>query len=96
MALAQFTIGYSHDGNGGSPITKKPKKSSISKNASSNALDPNDQVALNRRAERFQREHQLERQKQNGTNHLKNNNRVFSASFGDTDEPEVVSCSKHF
>jgi hypothetical protein len=27
------------------------------------ALDPNDQAALNRRAERFQREHDLERQK---------------------------------
>lgn len=44
---------------------KKTKKSSIAKNAAS-ALDPSDHAALNRRAMRFQREHEIERQKSMG------------------------------
>jgi len=81
---------------GGSPLSKKAKKSSISKSTTSNAVDPNEQAALDRRAERFRREHQLERQKQDGngqssfTNHLRNiHNRPLSPSpFGNPDEPE--------
>lgn len=44
---------------------KKTKKSSIAKNAAS-ALDLSDHAALNRRAMRFQREHEIERQKSLG------------------------------
>ncbi|KAI0044526.1 hypothetical protein FA95DRAFT_1544980 [Auriscalpium vulgare] len=46
--------------------SKKAKKSQISKSATTNALDMNDRAALNRRAERFQREHEIERQKSIG------------------------------
>ena len=42
---------------------KKSKKSVITKSSTTNALDPNDQAALNRRAARFHREHEIERQK---------------------------------
>lgn len=42
---------------------KKSKKSAIAKASSANALDPSDQAALNRRAARFHREHEIERQK---------------------------------
>ena len=41
---------------------KKAKKSSVNKSAG-HSFDPNDLAALNRRAARFQREHELERQK---------------------------------
>ena len=44
------------------PSNRKVKKSAL-KHAAAHALDPNDQAALIRRAERFQREHDLERQK---------------------------------
>ncbi|KAI0084493.1 SAC3/GANP/Nin1/mts3/eIF-3 p25 family-domain-containing protein [Irpex rosettiformis] len=43
---------------------KKQKKTSISKQPPARALDPNDHAALSRRAARFQREHEIERQKQ--------------------------------
>lgn len=56
--------------------TKKIKKNSVPKTASSTALDPSDIVALNRRAARFQREHELERQRKNG--------KVYSHSHSDT------------
>lgn len=57
-------IFYSED----KPIVSKKKKSSISKHASHNPssyppVDSNDQAALNRRAQRFQREHEIEKQK---------------------------------
>ncbi|KAI0629157.1 SAC3/GANP/Nin1/mts3/eIF-3 p25 family-domain-containing protein [Trametes polyzona] len=42
---------------------KKTKKGSVAKSAAANALDPNDAAALHRRAARFQREHEIERQK---------------------------------
>ncbi|KAH7890722.1 SAC3/GANP/Nin1/mts3/eIF-3 p25 family-domain-containing protein [Phlebopus sp. FC_14] len=45
-----------------SVTSKKAKKTAIQKNAT-NAVDLDDQAALNRRAERFQREHEIERQK---------------------------------
>ncbi|TFK39401.1 SAC3/GANP/Nin1/mts3/eIF-3 p25 family-domain-containing protein [Crucibulum laeve] len=81
--------------------SKKAKKAA--KNAS-NAVDFNDQAALNRRAQRFQREHEIERAKLNGgvaTMSLKSNqqnghlfkNRVLgsrSASpFTAADDPEA-------
>ncbi|KZT63646.1 hypothetical protein DAEQUDRAFT_733584 [Daedalea quercina L-15889] len=43
--------------------SKKVKKTTVNKAASANSFDPNDVAALNRRAARFQREHDLERQK---------------------------------
>jgi SAC3 family protein LENG8/THP3 len=46
-----------------SATNKKQKKSAITKNAAQNALDPGDHAALNRRAARFKREHEIERQK---------------------------------
>ncbi|KAF5355258.1 hypothetical protein D9758_006025 [Tetrapyrgos nigripes] len=57
---------------------KKAKKSSVKQVTSATAsLDLNDQVALNRRAERFQREHEIERQKtlNGGQGSLKANSR---------------------
>ncbi|TDL23672.1 hypothetical protein BD410DRAFT_856434 [Rickenella mellea] len=46
------------------PISNKKKKSALAKNGTSQVnTDPNDQAALHRRAERFQREHEIERQK---------------------------------
>ncbi|KIL00729.1 hypothetical protein PAXRUDRAFT_129093 [Paxillus rubicundulus Ve08.2h10] len=44
------------------PASKKAKKAAMQKNAA-NTLDLGDQATLNRRAERFQREHEIERQK---------------------------------
>lgn len=49
--------------NTGTHEKKKTKKSQITKSGSPSALDPNDQAALNRRAARFQREHEIERRK---------------------------------
>ncbi|KAH7911063.1 SAC3/GANP/Nin1/mts3/eIF-3 p25 family-domain-containing protein [Hygrophoropsis aurantiaca] len=48
-------------------IGKKAKKAAIQK-AAANNLDLGDQAALSRRAERFQREHELERQKSTRVN----------------------------
>ncbi|EMD38887.1 hypothetical protein CERSUDRAFT_112615 [Gelatoporia subvermispora B] len=85
-----------HDGTATS--NKKTKKSSISKSASSGASDFNDVAALNRRAARFQREHDIERQKNlrtNGQGYLASpsaahlfQSRSATPSF-DADEPEV-------
>ncbi|KAI0255817.1 SAC3/GANP/Nin1/mts3/eIF-3 p25 family-domain-containing protein [Lactifluus subvellereus] len=46
--------------------SKKAKKNQANKSAVALALDVGDRAALNRRAERFRREHELEKQKQNG------------------------------
>jgi hypothetical protein len=46
--------------------SKKAKKNQANKAAAALALDVGDRAALNRRAERFRREHELEKQKQNG------------------------------
>ena len=78
--------------------TKKYKKTLAGKHASGKeSWDLQDQAALNRRAERFKREHQLERQKWvgNGQSSFHHNNAnthqdVFSStsSSGNWDEPE--------
>ncbi|KAF8998559.1 SAC3/GANP/Nin1/mts3/eIF-3 p25 family-domain-containing protein [Cyathus striatus] len=91
---------------------KKAKKSAL-KNAaaSSHTVDYNDQAALNRRAQRFQREHELERQKATGqsqANQFKNSTHLFnnnknpysrSASPMNVDEPEgdpnVIDWDRH-
>lgn len=46
-----------------SATSKKAKKSSSQKSTSASAWDLGDQATLNRRAERFQREHEIEKQK---------------------------------
>jgi SAC3 family protein LENG8/THP3 len=46
--------------------SKKAKKNQANKSVAALALDVGDRATLNRRAERFRREHELEKQKQNG------------------------------
>jgi hypothetical protein len=66
------------------------------------ALDVGDRAALNRRAERFRREHELEKQKQNGgggqASSLRNNQRTAhplvnlsrsATPFANADDPEA-------
>jgi len=88
---------------GASSNHKKVKKSQISKSTANNALDMNDRVALNRRAERFKREHTIEQQKTTGrggqtslkanhnTAHLFNDpmNSRSASPFADADDPEA-------
>ncbi|RDX48240.1 hypothetical protein OH76DRAFT_1440771 [Lentinus brumalis] len=59
---------------------KKTKKTSVSKSSAAGALDPIDRAALDRRAARFQREHELERQK----NWRQTNHHTASSSYGHT------------
>ncbi|KAI0372728.1 hypothetical protein BV20DRAFT_963798 [Pilatotrama ljubarskyi] len=80
---------------------KKIKKTSVSKSSTSHALDPNDMAALNRRAARFQREHEIERQKSSRqfNNHNSSyspyaNSQLFKSRSGtpatyDVDNPEA-------
>jgi len=59
-------------------MSKKTKKASTGKNYTNSyptTTEYNDQLALNRRAERFQREHELERMK-----HLRNGHQSLSGS----------------
>ena len=46
--------------------SKKSKKNQANKSAAAIAVDVGDRATLNKRAERFRREHELEKQKQNG------------------------------
>ncbi|KIK61600.1 hypothetical protein GYMLUDRAFT_996089 [Collybiopsis luxurians FD-317 M1] len=83
------------------PVNKKAKKASLKQVTTGTAsLDLDDQNALKRRAERFQREHEIERQKSlsslkaNSHNaHLFSNNSWNSSRsaspFGPSDEPEA-------
>ncbi|KAI0350684.1 hypothetical protein OH77DRAFT_1412614 [Trametes cingulata] len=80
---------------------KKTKKTSVSKTSASHALDPNDTAALHRRAARFQREHEIERQKSSRqfNNHTSPyspyaNSQLFKSRSGtpatyDADNPEA-------
>lgn len=91
-----------------SPTKKYKKTMTGGKHASGKeSWDLQDQAALNRRAERFKREHQMERQKWVGNGqssfHHSNANAhqdVFSStsSSGNWDEPEntIVTSSKSF
>ncbi|KAJ7281894.1 SAC3/GANP/Nin1/mts3/eIF-3 p25 family-domain-containing protein [Mycena rebaudengoi] len=91
------------------PASKKSKKA-LKNGAPAPALDPNDHAALNRRAERFQREHELERQKSRagGQTSLKanyqnshlfgsNSNSRSASPFGmDVDaDPNVIDWDRH-
>ncbi|KAF5373248.1 hypothetical protein D9615_007438 [Tricholomella constricta] len=87
------------------PISNKKAKKNAQKNASTpQTFDPNDQAALNRRAQRFQREHEIERTKSirnsgsqnlhktnyNTTQRFKNMSLSRSGSpFGAADDPEA-------
>ena len=81
---------------------KKTKKSQISKSSTTQSLDVNDRAALDRRAQRFRREHEIEQQKrtQGGQASLKASHHtahIFddpmdsrsSSPFANADEPEA-------
>lgn len=102
------------------PLSKKAKKAALKQaqhaqvstgsHSSSVAVDFNDQAALNRRAERFQREHELERMKQlrvsksraipssvsHANGYLYENGRAASvfSNGNSTDEPEADPVSR--
>jgi hypothetical protein len=82
--------------------SKKSKKNQANKNAAAFALDVGDRATLNRRAERFRREHELEKQKQNGgggqASSLRTNQRTAhpfvnlsrsATPFANADDPEA-------
>jgi SAC3 family protein LENG8/THP3 len=82
--------------------SKKAKKNQANKSAAALALDVGDRAALNRRAERFRREHELEKQKQNGgggqASSFRNNQRLAhpfvnhsrsATPSANVDDPEV-------
>lgn len=82
--------------------TKKAKKTMQKKaQAAASALDPSDQAALNRRAQRFQREHEIERKKttngayggykasSNSSNVYGNQNIGDNAAYDDPDADPV-------
>ncbi|KAF9447521.1 hypothetical protein P691DRAFT_820958 [Macrolepiota fuliginosa MF-IS2] len=97
------------------PLSKKAKKAALKQaqhaqvstgSHSSSIVDFNDQVALNRRAERFQREHELERMKhlrvaknRFPSNGLGNGYSYENSNGGVVDEPEadpnVIDWDKH-
>ena len=81
---------------------KKSKKNQAHKSVAALALDVGDRAALNRRAERFRREHELEKQKQNGgggqTSSFRSNQRAAhpfvnlsrsATPFANVDDPEA-------
>ena len=82
--------------------SKKSKKNQANKSAAAFALDVGDRATLNRRAERFRREHELEKQKQNGgggqASSLRTNQRTAhpfvnlsrsATPFANADDPEA-------
>jgi hypothetical protein len=82
--------------------SKKSKKNQANKSAAAFALDVGDRATLNRRAERFRREHDLEKQKQNGgggqASSLRTNQRTAhpfvnlsrsATPFANADDPEA-------
>ncbi|KAJ7743121.1 SAC3/GANP/Nin1/mts3/eIF-3 p25 family-domain-containing protein [Mycena metata] len=96
----QFNINLKRKNLESSPVSKKVKKA-LKNNSSSPALDPNDRAALDKRAQRFQREHELEREKSRvggqaslkanySTSHLFNGSGSRSASpFGQSEDPDA-------
>jgi len=81
---------------------KKSKKNQAHKSVAALALDVGDRAALNKRAERFRREHELEKQKQNGgggqTSSFRSNQRAAhpfvnlsrsATPFANVDDPEA-------
>jgi hypothetical protein len=96
-SCAQATL-TGEPSNDNSPASKKVKKA-LKNQPSATAMDVDDRAALDKRAQRFQREHEIEREKsRNGgqaslkanynTSHLFNNSRSASP-FGAADDPEA-------
>ncbi|KAJ7257919.1 SAC3/GANP/Nin1/mts3/eIF-3 p25 family-domain-containing protein [Mycena haematopus] len=95
--MPQFNTNLKRKNNENSPAGKKVKKA-LKNNPS---FDPDDRAALDKRAQRFQREHQIERDKSRiggqaslqanyNTSHLFNDSNSRSASpFGHSDDPEA-------
>ncbi|KAJ7050530.1 SAC3/GANP/Nin1/mts3/eIF-3 p25 family-domain-containing protein [Mycena amicta] len=91
-----------------SPGGKKAKKA-LKTNHSASTFDPNDRAALDKRAQRFQREHDLEREKtrgggqtalraNNSASHLFSNpNSRYSSPFGQSEDPDsnVIDWDKY-
>ena len=82
--------------------SKKSKKNQANKSAAAFALDVGDRATLNRRAERFRREHELEKHKQHGgggqASSLRTNQRTAhpfvnlsrsATPFANADDPEA-------
>ena len=64
VLLHEFFVAHLMYRNDPAPVNKKAKKSSIKQvTAGTASMELDDQAALNRRAQRFQREHEIERQK---------------------------------
>lgn len=67
MTLSKILISLRNDNSPLILVNNKKAKKNAQKNAhqanGSTSLDPSDQAALNRRAQRFQREHEIERQR---------------------------------
>ncbi|KAF7308675.1 PCI domain-containing protein [Mycena chlorophos] len=90
-----------------SPSSKKAKKMLKPTPSTSSTFDPNDRAALDKRAQRFQREHDIEREKARGggqsalrANHSASH--LFSAPtsrhaspFGQSDDPSGIDWDKY-
>ncbi|KAF9462957.1 SAC3/GANP/Nin1/mts3/eIF-3 p25 family-domain-containing protein [Collybia nuda] len=100
--VPSFTNNLKRKTNENTTANKKAKKNALKQAANlQRALDPNDQAALNRRAERFQREHELERTKHLRIGgpaslkanqhhaHLFNNLSRSGSPSGGSDDPEA-------
>ncbi|KAJ7746886.1 SAC3/GANP/Nin1/mts3/eIF-3 p25 family-domain-containing protein [Mycena maculata] len=97
--VPQFNTNLKRKNHENLPASKKKKASKT--HTSSPALDPNDRAALDARAQRFQREHEIEREKTRvgGQASLKANyqtSHLFSGSnsraaspFGQSDDPDA-------
>ncbi|KAJ7173797.1 SAC3/GANP/Nin1/mts3/eIF-3 p25 family-domain-containing protein [Mycena filopes] len=93
----QFNANLKRKNHDNSPVSKKVKKAM--KNNPAPALDPNDRAALDKRAQRFQREHEIEREKSRvggqaslkanySTSYLFNGSRSASP-FGQSEDPDA-------
>jgi len=95
-------VNYSRYSDSPTGQSKKSKKNQANKSAATFALDVGDRATLNRRAERFRREHELEKQKQNGgggqASSLRTNQRTAhpfvnlsrsATPFANADDPEA-------
>ncbi|KAJ6581225.1 SAC3/GANP/Nin1/mts3/eIF-3 p25 family-domain-containing protein [Mycena capillaripes] len=98
--IPQFNTNLKRKNHENSPASKKVKKS-LKNTPSTPSLDPNDRAALDKRAQRFQREHEIEREKSRiggqaslkanyQTSHLFNGSNSRSASpFGQSEDPDA-------
>jgi hypothetical protein len=100
--LHPFNAQLLHGSDSPTGQSKKTKKNQANKSAAALALDVGDRATLNRRAERFRREHEIEKQKQNGgggqASSLRANQRTAhpfvnlsrsATPFANADDPEA-------